>query len=175
MGFSGHAIAETSPALPVFAIVVHLYAASIWVGGTAAMLVLIWQATKDGGSAADTAARTTVSRFSKIALTCVAVLGLSGLYSAFLHIPTWYALFHTGYGRTLIAKIVLFILMLIFASAHALRRHAARGTLRLFMGLELLMSVGVFALTSILTNLPTATTIRVQSMLYKVSTTSRSH
>ncbi|KRW91384.1 copper resistance protein CopC [Alicyclobacillus tengchongensis] len=155
MGFSGHAIAENSPALPVFAIVIHLYAASIWVGGIAAILALVGQVAKQPATTDDALLRRTISRFSKIALICVAVLGLSGLYSAFLHIPTWYALFHTGYGQTLIVKLALFCLMLIFASAHALRRQAQRGTLRLFMDLELLISVGVFAMTAILTNLPT--------------------
>ena len=46
-------------------------------------------------------------RFSAIALTCWAALGLTGLYAGYLQIGSWAGLLDTPYGRALIYKLAI--------------------------------------------------------------------
>gem|GEM_PF-517731 len=151
----GHAFAEPHPILPVLAMAVHGAAASVWIGGIAQMLALVLQADRIPGPD-DERLRKTVRSFGWIAVACVIALWLTGVYSALLHIPTWYALDHTEYGVALLAKLGLVLLVLGFAAMHALTARPRRATYRAWMSLELIFSVGIFVATALLTNLPTA-------------------
>ncbi|WP_206922357.1 copper resistance CopC/CopD family protein [Alicyclobacillus suci] len=155
MGLIGHAVAEDNPTLPVIAVVVHIYAASVWVGGIVGSILLVHSWLRDKASVEQKDILHAIGRFSLVAIISIALLGLSGFYGALIHIPTWYALFHTGYGQTLLVKLALFFLMLLFALIHRLRRARVTSSLRTFMVMEFIASVAIFVATSLLTNLPT--------------------
>lgn len=61
-----------------------------------------------------------VPRFSALALVCVAVLGFTGLYSAYIHIGSLDLLVATTYGRVLLVKTGLFGLLLLLGAVNLL-------------------------------------------------------
>ncbi|WP_206831538.1 copper resistance CopC/CopD family protein [Alicyclobacillus fructus] len=154
LALQGHAMSEPHPWLPALAMAVHGLAASVWIGGIAQMLALILQ-TDRISTHDDAVLIHTVRSFGRIAAACAFAVAVTGAYSALLHIPTWYALTHTGYGVALLVKLGLVLCLLFFASMHALSPRPKRGAYRVWLSLELAVSVGIFAITSVLTNLPT--------------------
>jgi copper transport protein len=85
----------------------HLIAMALWVGGILG-LVLTAPLVGDLGVAARPVLGHLVARFSTIGLASVAILGVTGLYSSWLHVGSLDALFGTDYGRALTGKLVLF-------------------------------------------------------------------
>jgi copper resistance protein D len=94
---------------------VHLIAAAAWVGGLLPLALMLAAA---GASA--TVAHAPSLRFSAYGIVAVGVLLLTGA------INTWYlagsirALTETDYGRLLLVKIVLFLVMLALATVNRL-------------------------------------------------------
>ena len=80
------------------AIVVHILAAALWCG----LLVAIAMTVSHRGQWARV-----LPRFSGLALVCVAVLLAAGSTGALVTVPSVGALLLTGYGRLLLAKIVV--------------------------------------------------------------------
>lgn len=82
----------------------HLVAASAWTGGLFALALL-------GGRAAAhwPAAHlpSIVRRFSRLAGCCLAVVVLTGAFRLWVELPAPSALWRTGYGRILVAKLLL--------------------------------------------------------------------
>lgn len=95
--------------------IIHLSAMAIWVGGLVTLVTIALRradssaATRGLGrrryQAATAEAAQAVSRFSPIALGCVAALVVTGTYQAWRGVGSWAALFETTYGRLLLAKI----------------------------------------------------------------------
>lgn len=81
---SGHAAAYAS-AVPALVDIAHLVAAGVWLGGLVGLAGLI------GGPAPPTtdALRAMIPRFSGLALVSVALLGLTGLYAAWISTEDW--------------------------------------------------------------------------------------
>lgn len=92
---SGHAGDSVVGAV---AVVVHILAAALWCG----LLVAIAITVSHRGQWARV-----LPRFSGLALVCVAVLVAAGSTGALVTVPSLPALLLTGYGRLLLAKIVL--------------------------------------------------------------------
>lgn len=88
----------------------HLLAASLWIGGLACLLVVLLAVfrDRDPGAAAQ-AARALVPHASRMAALGLAVLLLTGLYGARMHVPGWQAAVGTDYGRILLLKILLVV------------------------------------------------------------------
>ncbi|MFD1829043.1 copper resistance CopC/CopD family protein [Streptomyces desertarenae] len=106
---------QTAAAIPSH--LAHLVAAAVWLGGLASLLSLLrWGPAVPAGA---------VRRFSRLALGAVAVLAATGLYQSWRQVGTWSALVSTPYGRLLLAKTALVVLMLLAA------RHSRRWTSRL--------------------------------------------
>lgn len=106
---------QTAAAIPSH--LAHLVAAAVWLGGLASLLALLrWGPAVPAGA---------VRRFSRLALGAVAVLAATGLYQSWRQVGTWSALVSTPYGRLLLAKTALVVLMLLAA------RHSRRWTSRL--------------------------------------------
>lgn len=86
----------------------HLMATAVWVGGLvglAASVPLIAHRTAAGRLLL----RDVVARFSTLALSCVALLVLTGLYSAWMHVGSPAALTSTTYGSALVIKLLLVV------------------------------------------------------------------
>jgi copper transport protein len=110
---AGHATTQHPVALLAPLDVVHVLAMSAWVGGLVALLVAVPAATR---AIADPAARTpllaaTLSRFSVVALTCVALLIATGVAQSIVHLRSFGDLLHTAFGRAVLIKIIILVLL----------------------------------------------------------------
>jgi putative copper export protein len=85
----------------------HLIGGAVWLGGLAGLLLL---ALPGGIAAADRSAfwSPAIRRFSAVAMSCVAAIGLSGLFLYWEHVDGPSQLFSTMYGRVLGVKILIF-------------------------------------------------------------------
>ena len=50
-----------------------------------------------------------------------AMIILSGIYGSLAYVPTFHSLLYTNYGKVLIGKILLFLMMLVFGAFHFLK------------------------------------------------------
>ena len=99
MALTGHSAAGGAHDLATDSLVVHVLAASIWVGGLVAVL-----ATAAGRGPDRTAALSTaVPRFSRLALVCWLALAVTGVLNALVRIPPD-LLLGSGYGALVLAK-----------------------------------------------------------------------
>ena len=92
---------------------IHLLAVSIWVGGLLSLTALLLasrrilrQPTRVRYHAA------LVSRFSPLAAGAVVFLILTGLFNAVVEVPSLHGLISTAYGRTLLVKVGVAVLLL---------------------------------------------------------------
>jgi copper transport protein len=172
----GHAAAEAAPVLPVVADVGHLLAASIWFGGLLGLTLLglggcrehdwgpnrnLHQHPRQDGDAGQRHLLSAMRRFGPWAAASLMVVAGTGLYASFLNIPTWYALIHTAYGRTLLVKLALFVCMAALGGLHFVvvrraQRLMAAGWGRVGLWLEATLGAAILAVTTVLANLPTA-------------------
>jgi putative copper resistance protein D len=96
--------------LAVSADAIHIVATALWAGG---LPVLFW-ALQRGTKRRDLPigwADKIVARFSHLALFSVVVIVLTGLYQSWIHVQSWSALFGSSYGKVLLLKLALFLLM----------------------------------------------------------------
>jgi copper transport protein len=143
-----HAAALASP-LAVAVDWLHITAMAAWMGGLLPLFILLRRT--------ELSARLLVPRFSRLALTSVAALALSGLYSAFYEVRTLQALTSTIYGGALVVKSALFAVLFCLGAVNLLvlsPRLAGsegravrwlRNTVRteMFLGLLVLAAVGL--------------------------------
>lgn len=168
-GLSGHA-SVTEPELLVMASdTLHVLAMSTWLGGLAAIVLVLPAATR----VLEAPDRTrllaaSLRRFSPLALASVAVLLATGTYQSILYLESLGDLTGSAFGRAILIKIVL-ILALIALGALNLRRNrpaldrlAAEGAppggagrlLRRAVQAEVALIVVVLAVTAALTSYP---------------------
>lgn len=116
---SGHPSTQ-SPGLVLFpANVLHVVAMAVWVGGLATLLFVLPAATRalePPGRGRLLAA--TLSRFSPLALLCVAAILLTGLAQAYVYVRDLDNLLDTAYGRAVLIKLVLLAGLLIPLGAY---------------------------------------------------------
>ena len=148
-----HTAAISGPAFLVDYL--HLVAMATWLGGLLLLLSLVVRPM----------AETTlpwsalVSRFSAMALIIVALLSVSGLYLAYIHVRTLEALTETLYGRLLSGKSLLFLVMLgvaavnLFVVVPRLRQgvRSAASLLHNTVRIELVIGVMLLAVVGALT------------------------
>ena len=121
---AGHAAAGGFPrGLAVLLQVIHFAAVAIWFGGLAALLVGL----RGASSAAKAAA---VRRFSGVALAALLLVLVTGILRAVDELSAWSQLTDTGYGRAVLAKLVLIGLIAAVAARNRRRSvPAAEGDL----------------------------------------------
>jgi putative copper export protein len=110
---------------------IHLIAAAVWAGG----LVFLGIAAGVARATIPAAERIVFfralgRRFAIVAAAAALLLAATGADMASDNLATWSALTDTGYGRILLAKIVLFALALIEAAIHSLILGPRLGRLR---------------------------------------------
>ena len=121
---SGHASALG--AFATLSMTLHILAAGLWVGGLAVLALVL-----PGLERRDVLA--TLSRFGRLAAASVAVLLVTGLYSAGRQVASLDALLSTGYGWSLVAKLGLLAVTGILGLAGLVavrRRRPSAGLLR---------------------------------------------
>lgn len=105
-GFTGHAAgADKLRSISLLADATHVWAAGAWIGGLAVVLYLErGERRRNGGRGS--LLPILVPAFSPIAMVSVGALVLTGTFAAWSHVPSFAALFVTGYGRALLIKLV---------------------------------------------------------------------
>ena len=138
----------------IFADYVHLLAMGLWIGGLGVIAATLTASGDLGPDGRKAFLVRLMPRFSAIAMTCWAALGLTGLYSGYLQIGSWSGLTDTPYGRALIYKLAILAAVLIVASINLLivtrkigtaSTETAPGWWRRFAALIALELIGVVA------------------------------
>ncbi|MEU6374014.1 copper resistance protein CopC [Streptomyces sp. NPDC046909] len=99
-----HASAGIQVPVAMAASVLHVLAMAVWLGGLTALVVTLYRA-----AVVDPA---TVTRFSRLAFASVTVLVVTGVYQSWRGLGSWDALSGTTYGRLLVAKLIVVVVLL---------------------------------------------------------------
>nr|WP_026049231.1 copper resistance protein CopC [Bacillus bingmayongensis] len=131
----------------------HLLAASLWIGGLAAIVLLL---PKDHENGKWTMYWDAIKRFSPWAICAVIIIFVTGLFNSTFFIPTVHSLFDTSYGLALLTKVILFISMGILGLIHHVKGRM-RGQKRLGATVKIEFGVGIaiFIVVAFLTNVQT--------------------
>lgn len=143
---AGHALDRGRSWVEVPVDLLHVAAASVWLGGLVALLLLMQR----GGER-----ELLLRRFSNLALASVLVLAATGVVRAFSELRSVDQLWSTGYGRVLIVKTALLSVLLVFGwlNRYRLVPRLSVGALRRNVALELLVFAGLVAAVGLLTDL----------------------
>lgn len=151
--FTGHGATGRAVALSTLATVVHVLAAGAWVGGLVVLAVAVLRA--DDSSVSDSVRA--VNRWSGTLVASVSALVLTGLVQVWRQVGSLDAARDTTYGRLLIAKTVVVLLVLAIGAGarRTITMEADAGertirSLRQRVGLELVGAVAIVILTSLL-------------------------
>jgi copper transport protein len=105
---SGHASTQSPVVLNFPVNVVHVIAMAVWLGGLATILLALPAATRLLTPPDRTRLLVAaISRFSQLALIAVAAILLTGLVQAYVYVRHLEDLISTGYGRAVLAKLLL--------------------------------------------------------------------
>ena len=99
---AGHALDSGRPGYAVVVDILHVAAASLWLGGLVS-LALALRAGEDRAA--------TLRKFSNLALASVLVLAVTGILRAYTELDSVSQIWETGYGRVLIVKSALLVLL----------------------------------------------------------------
>lgn len=146
---AGHPAASPAPAVSVVVDAVHLGSMAVWLGGLVMLAVFLLRRADERELDA------ILPIWSRWAALAVAALLLAGTVQGLIEVATPKALVDTTYGRLLLAKIVLFALVIgVAAYSRALvRRRAAAGrpgSMRRAVVAELVITAVVLGLSATL-------------------------
>ncbi len=148
-----HAAAEEG-LLPLLADWLHVAAASVWMGGLLGFpLVLLGPLRAMAAEQRAGLLRVrAVRRFSRIAILAVTIVVLTGAYATLLHLPDFSALIGTPYGRALLIKLGMLVLVLATGGINLMLE--GREPFERLIWIELILALGIFVATGVLTSLP---------------------
>lgn len=115
LGFTVTSHAWATGPLAVAADWLHMASASVWVGGLPCLAVFLARSRSPEQAAAIARA------FSWWAGYGLAGVVVTGAYAAALHVPGWNAVFTTGYGRWLAAKLALVVVLALLGASNRYR------------------------------------------------------
>jgi putative copper resistance protein D len=123
LAWAGHAAAtpDMFGSVHIASDVLHLVAAAAWVGALLPLALLIGAVLARHDPQSVAIGREAVGRFSILGIISVGTLALSGIVNSLAILGSVTALFGTDYGRLLLAKIALFLVMLSLASVNRFR------------------------------------------------------
>ncbi len=143
---NGHAAASGLTTLQIAVQWLHILAAGVWVGGLASLLASMRGATTDEVAA-------TARRFSRVAGFALATLAATGLVRAVQEVGSVDALWSSDFGRVLIAKSLLLLVLgslgtvnhffSVPAAARTLRPLRRVGRVELAVGAVVLLATGL--------------------------------
>jgi copper transport protein len=139
----------------------HVLAVGVWIGGLAWLLLLLPATRPDGR-------RRVATRFSTTATVALAVVAVTGFLRAVDLVGgfgAWRRLWGTSFGVALVVKVALFLALVALGARNRFVNvprlsdgRSTDGPLRRVVGAELVIAVGVFGATAVLTGLPPAKT-----------------
>lgn len=153
---TGHAAGGDLKTLTLLADTLHVWAAGGWMGGLALVLFVDREHRRGQGTDARGLLPDLVPRFSRLAMVCVGVLALTGVFASWVHLGSVGALFGTAYGRVLALKLALVAGVLGLGARNfrvltpQLGDAAGQAAMRRSATLELLMANVVLAVTAVL-------------------------
>jgi putative copper resistance protein D len=120
---AGHAAAEPGAAgfAHLCADGAHLLAAGAWLGALLPFALLLRRCAAGKTSEAQAVASDAALRFSALGQACVGVLVLTGIVNVCYLVPNLDALFTSRYGRELVAKLGLFVIIVLIAAFNRMR------------------------------------------------------
>jgi copper transport protein len=166
---AGHASSQSPRAVLFPADVIHVVGMSAWLGGLAFLLLAVPAATRTLAPADRTRLlAATLQRFSPLALASVLALAATGTVQALIEVRHLDALTGTAFGRAVLIKSILLLLLIGLGAVNrqravpALRALAAGGAapgdagrlLRRTLRAEVALIVVVLAVTGVLTGYP---------------------
>ncbi len=121
---SGHGSSQSPVALNFTTNAIHVGAMAVWLGGLAALLLVLPSATRSAATPADRGRLLAgpLARFSTLALAMVALIMTTGLIQAYVYVRHLGDLLSTGYGRAVLAK---FLLLLVVMGVAAYNRRSS--------------------------------------------------
>jgi copper transport protein len=117
---TSHAATEARPLLPVLADWLHLVGMAFWLGGLVYFFTAVRHIRSLDGPLRTRLTSLLTARFSSNALVFVSLIGLTGLYSAYLRVGSVPALFDTLYGHVLLIKQAFVAGLLVIAATNLL-------------------------------------------------------
>ena len=100
---AGHAWVGAHPVAGMSSLLLHIVAASLWVGGLVALAIVVRSSRAD--------LRGAVSRFSRLAMVCIVAVLVSGVVNAWVEIGSPAGLVGTPYGLLVLAKASALLLL----------------------------------------------------------------
>ena len=113
-GLAGHASTEGSVPVAVALDVLHLGAAAVWCGGLAVLGAVLAPGLRPEERPDDSVR--VASTFSAYAFSAVLVIVATGTVQSVRQVGSVYALFNTVYGRTLLVKIGLVVVLIVLGA-----------------------------------------------------------
>ncbi len=120
ISLTAHAATEAHPLLPILGDWVHLIGMSFWLGGLAYLLSGLRQLRRLEPVLQTRLTSIATERFSSMALVSVALIGVTGLYAAYLRVGSFQALVTSIYGDALLIKQVFVAALLVLAAINLL-------------------------------------------------------
>jgi copper transport protein len=167
---SSHAAGATLwPAISVAVDCLHLLANAAWIGGLVGLALTFPAALKPLSTfERRSATQAVLRRFSMVGVAMVALLIVTGIYSASVHVRQPMDLPSTNYGQTLVFKLVIVVPLLLIGLYHHLavtqgrlaalaqRLHIPDRVANMLASIraESLLGVGVIAVAAVLTATP---------------------
>lgn len=138
---NSHASAASHHSLATGAIVIHVVASALWIGGVVALVVM-----RRAKLALDDA----VPRFSVLALWCVVVIAVSGVVNAWLRIGSVSGL-ASKYAAITMAKAVVLIVLVLIGARHrrSIKARVLEGNTTAFVRLLLIELATMFSVTGL--------------------------
>ncbi len=156
LSLAGHPVATNPVAVSVGLDMLHMLAISLWVGP---LLIIVydrnmWLATDESTSAPS------LRWFSRTASFAVPVIVATGVIQAWLMMDGFGQILESRYGRTLIVKACLVIVLIALGAVSRVAMQQKRsGSLRQSMGIEVLFGIIILTITSALVAMPQKGTI----------------
>nr|MBA3716654.1 copper resistance protein CopC [Actinomycetota bacterium] len=159
---AGHALDQGRAVLGLILDVAHVTAAAVWIGGLAALALALW--TGDRGLRLPLA-----RRFSALALAAVILLAGTGVGRALEELQSFSQLWSTGYGRAILVKTGLLVLLVALAARNRLLFLSGTvARLRRGVTAEAVLLLGLVVAVAVLTALPPGRTAAAASRLRPV-------
>ena len=168
LGWVGHALIGEGRIGIAYAVnqSVHLLASGLWLGGLLPLAALVFRATRTAGGPWFAIMRAGLSQFSKMGYFAVALIALTGIVNTAILVGSVGGLTGTPYGRLLLVKIALFLLMVGLAAINrfvlvpriAREGRPMTGTAALMwtIGIEQALGLAILAVVSVLGTWPPA-------------------
>jgi putative copper resistance protein D len=148
--FTGHAASAADHALAAYSLVAHVLGAAAWVGGLLVLVAVGWSVGDQLGEV--------VARYSRLAVLCFAVVGVSGLVNAWIRLGGLHL--ESRYGVLVMAKAAALVGLGVMGWWHrrisipVLRSGRGSGTFLRVAALELVVMAATVALAVGLSRTP---------------------